>query len=559
MTHKDLNKKFEEFKKKKKEKPGHSDLDKKFHEKKSKKHGIFGKLFKKKDKKITDKSKHHKRLSELENELHRIKSKKKKSGISRLFKQKDYDKEHHEVKEEKTSGISKLFKKKDHDKEHHEVKKEEKTHETEAPLKEDAPKVSLTTFRKESLPASKLEEPESGKDIEEYHKEVDIKGEQKQISEKEKEDIKAVSSQHFKKASKKDAPTEVKEKDIRKLFRAKIKEKKKKLTAAERKRKLSLYLEKSGLDIEQQTLAKYIFYVATALTVVLTIIYIFLDVRAGSSIAGIFGHVIIVWILGILLLWGFVWIIFRIYLDLLMFRRKLSVEEVLPDFLQLTSANLRAGMPIDRALWFAVRPRFGVLANEIEDVAKRTLAGEPLSQALLGFAKRYDSQVLLRSVYLLNEGMEAGGDVGDLLNKIAINITDMRRMRKEMAANVMTYVIFISFASMIAAPALFSLSSELLSIVQSIAGNVAGSTGTQGSGFGLTINISDETIKLSHYKIFAYLCLTITSGFSAIIVATIKKGNVKEGLEYIPIFIIVTLIVFFIGTKLMGLIFGGMF
>ena len=75
------------------------------------------------------------------------------------------------------------------------------------------------------------------------------------------------------------------------------------------------------------------------------------------------------------------------------------IEENLPDYLEFTSANLRAGMPIDRALWFAVRPRFGVLAKEIEDVAKRTLAGEDLHVALVDFAKKYDSQILLRSVY----------------------------------------------------------------------------------------------------------------------------------------------------------------
>ena len=42
---------------------------------------------------------------------------------------------------------------------------------------------------------------------------------------------------------------------------------------------------------------------------------------------------------------------------------------VLADFLGLTSSNISAGMPIDRALWFAVRPKFGILAREIEEVA----------------------------------------------------------------------------------------------------------------------------------------------------------------------------------------------
>jgi hypothetical protein len=51
----------------------------------------------------------------------------------------------------------------------------------------------------------------------------------------------------------------------------------------------------------------------------------------------------------------------------------------------------------------------------------------------------------------------------------------------------------------------------------------------------------------------------MTSVFSAVIVATIKKGNVKEGLQYIPIFIIVAIIVFFIGSHVLAMVFAGMF
>ena len=53
------------------------------------------------------------------------------------------------------------------------------------------------------------------------------------------------------------------------------------------------------------------------------------------------------------------------YLVLRIEDRKNKIEAVLPDFLQLASANVRAGMPIDRALWFAARPEFGLLSQEV--------------------------------------------------------------------------------------------------------------------------------------------------------------------------------------------------
>jgi pilus assembly protein TadC len=363
---------------------------------------------------------------------------------------------------------------------------------------------------------------------------------------------------HSKKATgKAKDSTEVHSKDIRMLFRKKAKAEKRKVTSAELRRRLADYIEKAGLETDPAAVTKGIFNAALILTTLVTAIYVYLSMRREATIVGIFIQVGIIWLLGFVFLWGLCWLVFRIYLDLLMFRRKLSVEEVLPDFLQLTSANLRAGMPIDRALWFAVRPRFGVLAKEIEDVAKRTLTGEDLGVALVDFAKKYDSAVLLRSVHLLNEGMEAGGDIADLLNKIAINIQDMRAMKKEMSANVTTYVIFITFASLIAAPFLFGLSQQLLYIVQSIAGDVA--KGGVQRGVGLTINLSSSNVKMSDYKTFAYSCLVMSSFFSAVIVATIRKGNVREGLHYIPIFILVSTLVFTVASWLMGLLFGQMF
>ncbi len=407
------------------------------------------------------------------------------------------------------------------------------------------------------LKKAKESAPETAKQAKSEVKKKDDKPEAtvKPGKKEDKENIKEKGKEKDKKKDKED----VKETDLRKLFRKKEKEKRKKVTAAERKRRLADYLEKAGLEIDHVTASRRMFYSAIALTTLMTGLYIYFAVQRGGSVTGIIIQVLVLWVFGFLFVWGASRLVFMIYLDLLMFRRKLSVEEVLPDFLQLTSANIRAGMPIDRALWFAVRPRFGVLAKEIEDVAKRTLAGEELSVALVNFAKRYDSLILLRSVYLLNEGMDAGGDVGDLLNKIALNIQDMRGMKKEMSANVTTYVIFISFAAMIAAPFLFGLSNQLLHIVQSIAGDVAAGGGIKGGGIGLSINMSSDNIKMSDYRIFAYSCLAVSSIFSAVIVATIKKGNVKEGLQYIPIYLIVSLIVFYFASVILGTLMGGMF
>ncbi|MBW2972432.1 type II secretion system F family protein [Candidatus Woesearchaeota archaeon] len=250
------------------------------------------------------------------------------------------------------------------------------------------------------------------------------------------------------------------------------------------------------------------------------------------------------------------WFLFYLSLDLMIFKRKQKLEEVLPDFLQLTSSNIRAGMTVDQALWFAVRPRFGVLAKEIEEVAKRTFAGEPLDAALQHFVHKYDSKVLERSINLLVEGMRAGGELGDLLNKISGNIQETNLMKKEMAANVTTYVIFISFATLFAAPFLFGMAYQLIIVIQEVFSRI---DITPGTAAGFPIMISKGVISTADFQTFAIISLMITSFFSAIIVSAIKKGNVKGGIKYIPAFMISSVLLFLIVVKVFSMFTGGFF
>ena len=263
----------------------------------------------------------------------------------------------------------------------------------------------------------------------------------------------------------------------------------------------------------------------------------------------------LVWILIFIGVVFFVWLMFYFMLDFKIFQRKVSIEEVLADFLQLTSANIRAGMPIDKALWFSVRPRFGVLANEVEIVAKETISGKDLEDALTDFTKKYNSNLLTRSINLLIEGIKAGGEVGDLLNSISANISESRLMKKEMAANVTTYVIFITFATTIAAPVLFALAQQLLHIISNLASTMERPVGISG---GFSTAFSTLTIQPMDFRIFSIAMLTITSFFSASIIAIIKRGSIKGGFKYIPTFIIVALIIFYVASFVLEGMLGGL-
>jgi Flp pilus assembly protein TadB len=349
-----------------------------------------------------------------------------------------------------------------------------------------------------------------------------------------------------------------KEEDIKK----KVKEspvmyskKKKKKVRGYHGTRLKYYTEKAGISFISKRISKIIFNICIAINLLISfyIIYWFATyIKEGFFY--LFLIMLYVWIVVFSVSLLVLWVSFYIIIDLRIFKRKVGIEEVLADFLQLTSANIRAGMPIDRALWYAVRPQFGVLANEIEIVAKETMSGEDLDDALKRFANKYDSITLKRSINLLIEGIDAGGEVGELLNKIANDIQESKIMKKELAANVMTYVIFISFATIFAAPMLFALSSYLLDIINNLMLKMDVPAGVTN----FSISFSGAGVSMHDFRIFAYTCLVITSFFSSIIIATISKGEIKAGVKYIPMFIASTIILFWIFSAIIGSVFGGL-
>ena len=156
-------------------------------------------------------------------------------------------------------------------------------------------------------------------------------------------------------------------------------------------------ITKSGLDLSLASLFTRLYTASYILTFV---VLVYQGIRIYT--AGTFGtlNFIITLLSSALLIFvaAFIGILigFVFYLNLRIYNRTKEIEKVLPDFLQLTAANISAGMSIDKALWFSIRPRFGILAKEIETVAKKSMSGEDLEQALKEFASKYDSPTLDR-------------------------------------------------------------------------------------------------------------------------------------------------------------------
>jgi pilus assembly protein TadC len=235
--------------------------------------------------------------------------------------------------------------------------------------------------------------------------------------------------------------------------------------------------------------------------------------------------------------------------------RRNEIENVLGDYFQLVAANVGAGMTIDQALLYAVRGRFGRLADEMELVAKKVMAGERLDKALKDFANKYDSNVLQKSIVLLIESLESGGEIADLINKIAWNIRQNQIMRQEITSSVTTYTIFIGFAGLVAAPLLFALSHRIVIVMSGLTSKIDLSSAA-GVSTQLPIQNIGQGIGESEFKWFAFACLFFIGLFSSMIISLVKKGNIKDGLKNVPVFIAVSIGLFLIFSVILTSMFS---
>ncbi|MEM5792966.1 MAG: type II secretion system F family protein [Candidatus Aenigmatarchaeota archaeon] len=234
-------------------------------------------------------------------------------------------------------------------------------------------------------------------------------------------------------------------------------------------------------------------------------------------------------------------------------KRSKTAEEVLPDALKLMSSNIRSGLTTDKALMLSARPEFGPLEVQIRKAAKKSLSGVSIQESLEVISENINSNVLRKTVDLIKESISKGGNLSSLLDGIADDISRVRLLKKEIRAQVMMYSIFIFFASAIAAPILYSISSHLVGMMGNISENI-GEVPSYGSF--IKIDISKSNIGKNFLIKYSLISLAVTSIFSAMLIGVLSGGNEKDGIKYIPLILIISIVLYFISTIIVGKLLG---
>jgi flagellar protein FlaJ len=133
------------------------------------------------------------------------------------------------------------------------------------------------------------------------------------------------------------------------------------------------------------------------------------------------------------------------------FKKIKSYENQFPNFLRDVSEDLRADLALIQAIHAAAKSDYGLLNDEIKKMSNQLSWNVPLDSVLKNFVTRVsDSNVIVRSILILDQADKSGGNIAETLEALASNIESIRDAQEEKSVLlgqqvIMMYAIFFIF------------------------------------------------------------------------------------------------------------------
>jgi pilus assembly protein TadC len=295
-----------------------------------------------------------------------------------------------------------------------------------------------------------------------------------------------------------------------------------------------------------------------ALSVFLTLpLYIFLYDVAYSMFNDFF-YVYIYKILIVFALWFltnlavfyFLLFVYFFYHESKFKRSETEIEKDLPEFIDNLVSNLKGGISLEKALLKSVRPEQKALLSEVTLINQKIMMGDNVYKALREFRLRFDSQIINRTFFLIEEGIRSGGNLAAPLERISNNLKQIYNLDNEIKASAGGFSMVIKAITLVVAPLLFALALTLLTFI----GNLFQLILDSGSD---AIPVSQIPAEYSDYLVvFSYAIIILITFFSSLITSELKNEKIHDSIKYLPIYITLAIIIFNLISKVLLGFFG---
>jgi tight adherence protein C len=123
--------------------------------------------------------------------------------------------------------------------------------------------------------------------------------------------------------------------------------------------------------------------------------------------------------------------------------RKAAIQKSLPEFLDMVSSTVQAGLALNSALGYAVEAVPGALGDEIKEALSEIRLGRARSEALRAVGERTNQPALRNALRIMNQAERLGANIAKILTDLAADARHQRLMLiEEMAAKLPVKMVF---------------------------------------------------------------------------------------------------------------------
>jgi flagellar protein FlaJ len=264
-------------------------------------------------------------------------------------------------------------------------------------------------------------------------------------------------------------------------------------------------------------------------TVVLVSVFLVLGILAALGILNTFLGFIDFMVFAILSGAG----VFGMY-ESMRVRRISKIDAIFPDFVRDLAESRRAGMTFTKAILFASKGNYGILTPEVQKISQQVSWGGSVTDALIAFSQRVNTKSIRRTISLIVEASNMGGNVADVLDVAAKDAREIKMLEAERKTNMASYVIVIYVGMFVFMAIVLILCTSFIPAV--VGGNGAqGMQGLMGGGS----NASQEEIS----GVFYLACLVQAFG-SALTACVFEDGKFSSSVKHVFIMVLITWLAF---------------
>lgn len=212
-------------------------------------------------------------------------------------------------------------------------------------------------------------------------------------------------------------------------------------------------------------------------------------------------------------------------------RRIAKIDAIFPDFVRDLAESRRAGMTFTKAILFASKGNYGILTPEIQKISQQVSWGGSVTDALIAFSKRVNTKSIRRTISLIVEASNSGGNVADVLDVAAKDAREIKMLEAERRTNMASYVVVIYVGMFVFLAIVLILCTSFIPAMVGGEGN-QGMAGLMGGGGG---GISQKDIS----GIFYLACLVQAFG-SALVAGVFEDGQFSSSIKHIFIMVLLT-------------------